>query len=224
MMSLLPLKRCLLAALALCMSACHQSATSGTQPPLADSIRMTNPALVSRADTLPQRINDPNDLQVYRPLFGHEWIDSMILSCLAGHTLDTLTRNYGAGDCGGSYSLYSDQESGLVVLIDYDDCGEYGFHISHYCLQGDSILAYRLFDKSIEAFPTDTSASTFRFTERIYYFGQGAVRVRERSKLGPYSDSTANEVPFKTIVVDTGDTYGSIKNGYKAILQRKLLD
>jgi len=158
----------------------------------------------------------------FRPIYGWQHIDTLIADCLSQPDLDTFMRYWALGDGAGTFTLYTSRGRHTSVLLDPSDGGEYGYDNSFFFLRGDSIIAFRRFDKSIELPSSDNARPTYRLREEIYYFDSPGPRAYHRERLTQNSeDSTVNEVPFKSMVADTGHIYQQLKENYEGALQRR---
>lgn len=157
----------------------------------------------------------------FRPTYGWQHIDTLIYDCLQQPGLDTLMRSWALGDGSGIYTRYTCHQTNTTVLLDADDGGEYGYRNSYYYLRADSVVAYRIFDKSIKEFPTKNTPTVFKLREEIYYYDTPGPRAQYREMLTTNgNDSTLNEIGFKPMVADTGNVYTNIRRSYDAVLER----
>jgi hypothetical protein len=94
----------------------------------------------------------------------------------SGVTRDS-TNEYGAGDCFGKVTYYSQGSMGLG--IDSMSCGEYGYTYTHYLLDSKKAIQVVYLKKS-EALLQPEGNWKYALTERIFDFRNSQATIMER--------------------------------------------
>ena len=94
----------------------------------------------------------------------------------SGVTRDS-TNEYGAGDCFGKVTYYS--QKGMGLGIDSMTCGEYGYTYTHYLLESKKGIQAVYFKKSESLLQPDGNWK-YALTERILDFRNSQATIMER--------------------------------------------
>ncbi|MDX5513575.1 MAG: hypothetical protein LPK01_15310 [Hymenobacteraceae bacterium] len=117
------------------------------------------------------------------------------------------TNEYGAGDCFGKVTYYSQRNIGLG--IDSMSCGEYGYTNTHYLLNSKKMVQAVYLKKS-ESLPQSDGTWKNALTERLIDFRNNRAIVKER--MDTVNDDTQSIINKKFEIKELKDRQTSLEH------------
>jgi hypothetical protein len=155
-------------------------------------------------DLVDNNFNSPTrDLNNFFVKVNCQPIDSLNDLFQADKNVQVVTKtDLCVGDCCTSFKRMTDNKSNSTFCFIKTDCGEYGFSNDQYFLLENNLSLIRNFNLGIEEWPTDSTKTLWSIEEKLFFFSNNKVIVRERKKLS-YNNTTFtfDNIPFN-------ETYG----------------
>jgi hypothetical protein len=180
-------------------------------------VHETETASTDHDDRPEQTVQQPEEEQTKGRAYT---LDSALINLTLGKFSTTgitrdSTNEYGAGDCFGKVTYYSQKSMGLG--IDSMSCGEYGYTYTHYLLDSKKAIQAVYLKKS-ESILQSEGNWKYALTERIFDFRNSQATIKDRADT--LNDNSKDLIAKDFVVTKLNDRQTALKkwtNNFKEL-------